>query len=78
MLDVKYDVVEETYSCENGKRTSYGIFAYGTRNGVSDIFASIHDLSDDKQRVCALASKCNQLGLSLEHFEDVVVDFLSE
>ena len=78
MFDVKYDIVEEKYICENAVRVSYGLVAYDARNGVTDIFASHHDISDDKQRVCLLASKCNEAELSLEHFEDVVIDFLNE
>ena len=78
MFDVIYGIVEETYRCKNAVRISYGIAAYDARNGVSDVFASLHDISDDKQSVCELARKCNELGLSLDHFEDVVIDFLNE
>lgn len=78
MLDVKYDIVEETYICDNKSRISYGIAAYDAKSGMTDVFEAFHDISDDKQRVHALVEKCNELGLSLEHFEDVVTDFLSE
>lgn len=78
MFDVIYDIVEETYRCNKEVRTSYGIVAYDARNGVCDVVASLYDISDDKQRVYELATKCNELELSLDHLEDVVVDFLNE
>ena len=78
MFKVRYGIIEETYGCEKNVRTSYGIVAYDAENGVSDVFASLHDISDDKKKVFDLATKCNELELSLEHFEDVVTDFLCE
>ena len=78
MFYVKYDVVEEIYKAENTQRTAYGIAAYNAGGGVGDIVEVFHDISDNKQSVSALASKCNELELSIEHFEDVVADFLCE
>ncbi len=78
MLEVKYDIVEETYRCDDTYRTSYGIAAYDAKNGVGDVFASFHDISSDKEKVYELASKCNELGLDLEHLQDVVIDFLCD
>ncbi|MBQ8836389.1 MAG: hypothetical protein IJ002_02645 [Clostridia bacterium] len=78
MFDVKYDIVEETYRCENEVRTAYGIVAYDAKNGVCDVFEALHDISDDKEKVCELAYQCNKLGLDLEHMEEVVTDFLNE
>ena len=78
MCDIKYGIVEETYRCEDTYRRSYGIAAYNTENGVGDVFASIHDISSDREKVHRLASRCNELGLDLIHLQDVVIDFLCD
>lgn len=78
MFSVKYDIVEETYRCDGTVRTSYGIAAYDAQNGVTEVLAALHDISVNEQEICTLVDKCNELSLSLEHFEDVVVDFLSK
>ena len=78
MTAITYGVSKETYSYQGQTRTTYGLVAYADADtdGTATIVASARDLSDNRQSVEALASKCNQGNLSLHHFYDVIEDFL--
>jgi hypothetical protein len=71
-------MVSETYIVGDHTRTSYGIVAYADADeeGSATIIASARDLCVDKIAVEALVQRCNQLGLSLIHFDDIIQDFL--
>ena len=74
--EIKYDIVEEIYHFDEKRRTSYGIAAYDT--DVSTVLASVHDISSDMCEIGALAHKCNELELSIEHLDNVVDDILND
>ena len=80
MTEVTYGVTEESYSLGGERRVSYGIACYIAveHDGTANIYLSVHDVCADKQKLTAFVEKCNQLKLSLIHFEDVLDDFLSE
>ncbi len=78
LTDVVYGISEETYILGGEKRIAYGIVAYANsdQEKTAVIVDSIRDISSDKERICALVHKCNNLKISLLHFHDVVDDFL--
>lgn len=57
---------------------AYGIASYANteENGTATILVAVHDVTDDKQALAALASLCNRLELSAIHLMNVVEDFL--
>lgn len=77
MFEIKYGVVEETYRMDNDARNSYGIAAYDAEDGTVTVLASVHDIFNNEQKAYELAEKCNESGLSLEHFNDAVNDFIN-
>lgn len=76
---ITYGVVKETYLLGEVKREAYGLVAYANvvEDGTATIVASASDLTDKRELVEELASKCNVGNLSLVHFNDVVEDFLA-
>ena len=80
MSDVTYGVVEERYVMGAKKRQSYGIAVYGSFGEIDEetpVVASIHDITNDRERVTKLVRQCNRSGLSPIHLRDVVEDFFS-
>ena len=79
MINVKYGVIEETYSLGTTYRTAYGIAVYSNseEDGTATVVASIHDITTDKQALSELVCLCNRLELSTIHLNDVVEDFLA-
>lgn len=75
MVDVRYDIFEETRIFEDGSKTVYGIVSYTTdENRV--IVEKIHDISSDKNKVDMLVKRFNDLALSTIHLVDVVIDMI--
>jgi hypothetical protein len=79
MSEITYGVTEEKYYLGNSFRIAYGIAAYADTDldGTATIVASVHDVTDDKDRLCDLVDLCNSLELSVCHLYDVVEDFLA-
>ena len=77
-MSIKYNMVKEIYFGEKNMRTSYGIVACDEQGDIDSIIKFIHDISADEQAVCDLVSRCNILQLSLEHFDDIVNDFIND
>ena len=73
-MDCKYILVRDTYSDDNGSHVGFGIIAVDRE--LNTISAAL-DLSCDESKVADLVCKCNELELSLVHFQDVVEDFLN-
>ena len=73
-MDCKYILIRDTYSDDNGNHTGYGIVAV---DHESKIVSAATDLSCNKDEVARLVQMCNELELSLVHFQDVVEDFLN-
>lgn len=73
-MDCRYIPVCGAYSDDNGSHTGYGIVA--VKDG-SDVISAALDLPCNKTEVAELVKECNELELSLVHFQDVVEDFLS-
>ena len=80
MNSVTYGIVEKTYVLENVVRVSYGIAAYQTADneGMASLSATIHDITNDKEKLMAFVETCNRLSLSIVHLSDVVEDFLAK
>lgn len=78
MTSITYGLTEEIYYLENTSRTSYGIAAYADaeKDGTVTIVTAVYDITDDKQALSELVSRCNRLKLSTVHLNDVVEDFL--
>ena len=78
-MTITYGITEELYSLGEIRRTSYEIAAYADvdEEGTATIVASVHDITSDKHKLAELVRKCNQLGLSVVHLNDVVEDFLT-
>ena len=75
---ITYGISEEVYKLGDAYRTSYGIVAYDSTEGdIFNIVAAARDLSNDKSRVEELIRRCNQGSLSLEHFDEIIEDFIS-
>ena len=79
MSEITYGVTEEKYYLGGSFRIAYGIAAYADADldGTATIVASVHDVTDDKDRLCELVDLCNSLELSVCHLSDVVEDFLA-
>ncbi|MBR7032077.1 MAG: hypothetical protein IKI03_00410 [Clostridia bacterium] len=79
MKTVKYGVIKEDYLAENRPGPWYGIAAYYCEevDGTWVVFESVHDVTNDLERINDLADKCNRYGLSPEHLRGVVEDFLA-
>ena len=79
MIEITYGVTEEKYSLGGSSRISYGIAAYADAeiDGTATVIASVHDVTDDKERLTNLVDLCNELKLSVCHLSDVVEDFLT-
>lgn len=70
---IRYEVIEETiYTKENGKYKSFGIAA------ISDEGTDkISDISVSEQNVKNLVMLLNRNNVSIEHFSDIVNDFIA-
>lgn len=79
MTNVTYGLTEEIYSLGSTSRTSYGVAAYADpeKVGTAMIVAYVRDVTEDKQALAELVSRCNRLELSTVHLMDVVEDFLA-
>lgn len=73
-MDCKYVLIRDTYSDDAGIHVGYGIAAVDHKLVRC---SAATDLSTDESKVAELVRKCNELELSLEHFKDVVEDFLN-
>ena len=80
MISITYGVVKAIYSYNGATRESYGLVAYANAetDGTATIAASAYDLCCDETKVQNLANKCNAENLSLDHFNDIVEDFIVE
>ena len=80
MSPIKYGIVDETYSIDSIKRTSYVIVGYSNIDvdGTATIVISVRDVSDDKQKMLDLIELCNRLEVSDIHLYDVINDFFAE
>ena len=80
MIAVTYGITEEKYTLGQQTRISYGIAAYSNpeTDGTGAVIASIHDISEDKEKLSKLVQTCNCLKLSVVHLRDVIEDFLGE
>ena len=77
-MTITYGIIEEIYSIGCNRRVTYGIAAYSfaEADGTATVIASIHDITDDKEKLSLLVDTCNSLELSVIHLYDVVEDFL--
>ena len=73
MEQVTYELSEEKIFSKNGVRVSYGIVASVDTDSedTATIIASVRDLSPIRQKVENLVHMCNQMNLSLIHFDDL-------
>ena len=80
MITVTYGITEEKYTLGQQTRTSYGIAAYSNSetDGTATVIASVHGISEDKEKLLKLVQTCNCLELSVIHLRDVIEDFLGE
>lgn len=78
MRNITYAITEEKYTLGTETRCSYGIVAYSDaeQDGSKTIVASARDVTSDKERLDELVERCNRLGLSTLHLNDVIEDFL--
>ncbi len=78
MKNIIYGLIQEQYILGDETRISYGVAAYADPefDGTVTVVASAHDLSGDKNVMTDFVNKCNELQLSLLHFDDVIEDFL--
>lgn len=79
MSHITYGVTEEKYSLGGVSRTAYGIAAYAAADvdGTATVVASVHDVTDDRQKLSEFVELCNRLELSVCHLLEVVEDFLA-
>ena len=73
-MDCKYILIRDTYSGDTERHIGYGIAVV---DNESAIVSAATDLSCNENEVAELVNKCNELELSLVHFQDVVEDFLT-
>ena len=80
MTTVTYGITEEKYTLGQQTRVSYGIAAYSNpeTDGTAGVIASVHDISEDREKLSKLVQTCNCLELSVVHLRDVIEDFLGE
>lgn len=78
MEPLQYILIENNYTVNGVKYTSYGIAIADVSDEYPIIIESIPDISHDKERICRLAELCNQMQLSPLHLANVVEDFLAE
>ena len=80
MMTVTYGITEEKYTLGQQTRISYGIAVYSNSetDGTGAVIASIHDISEDKEKLSRLVQTCNCLELSVIHLRDVIEDFLGK
>ena len=78
MRSITYGIVEEKYALYGVSRVSYGIAAYADaeQDGTATILAAVSDITSDRKKLEELVGRCNQAQLSVQHFSDVVEDFL--
>jgi len=77
--DLRYEVIEEDRILDGLQYRSYGIAVYAKSNadGSIKVIQTIHDITTNRARLCALVKQCNLLGLSLLHLNDVIEDYLA-
>lgn len=63
---------ERRYDRESGEYEAFGVAAVES----DEVVISVRDISDDRDKVCALAALFNEERLSPLHLENVVEDFL--
>ena len=73
-MDCQYILIRGIYKDDVGTHTGYGIAATCDGSGIESVAL---DLSCHENEVTELVRRCNELKLSLVHFQDVVEDFLS-
>ena len=78
-MNVKYVLIKDMYCYRFKIETSYGIAAFVDewQQGFKTIVASVHNVSTDGQKVKQLVDKCNEMGLSPVHLDDVVYDMIA-
>ena len=70
---ITYDIVASEFTNENAIRyTRYGIRAM--TSGI--VLDEIADLSTDYEGIKRLVNRCNRYSLAIEHFRDVIEDFV--
>ena len=74
---MKYVLVETTYYDRNFEHTGYGMAAIEREGGHVVVLKSANDMSTDREKVEELIGLCNQYGLELVHFDDIVEDFMT-
>lgn len=77
-MTITYAIIEEIHSIGCDRRITYGIAAYSSAeaDGTATVIASVHDITNDKEKLSKLVDTCNRLELSVIHLYDVVEDFL--
>ena len=75
IMDYKYVLVESSYSFSNQKRTFYGIAIIDSKDCIT-ILDNIIDISDNKDSLRMFVEECNKNRISMEHFIDVVEDYV--
>ena len=80
MMELHYDIVEEKYFLNGKIRISYGLVACVAKNDddISTIVATVSDVTCDREKIERLVRNCNEMRLSLIHFNDAIEDFLAE
>ena len=73
-MDCHYVLICGDYEDDDGTHTGYGIAAI-CHGSVTRSVAL--DLSCNESEVTELVRRCNEMKLSLVHFQDVIEDFLS-
>ena len=73
-MDCKYILIRDTYACDTDSHIGYGIAAV---DHESKIVSAASDLSCNESEVAGLVKMCNELELSIVHFQDVIEDFLA-
>ena len=80
MRTITYGISKEIYQLGDTTRETYGMVAYSNADtcGSTVIVASARDITCNVRRIGCLVKKCNEGGLSIIHFNDVVEDFIWE
>lgn len=76
MSSIEYGISKEIYSYKGNIRESYGIVVCA--DSTATIIASARDITCDEKQLQNLVDKCNKEKPSLDHFNDIVEDFLAK
>lgn len=71
--DIRYELIEGSYTVESETHIGYGI---ALKNMINGKCISFHDISIEKKDILKLISLCNELQLDPIHIRDVIDDFL--